>query len=96
LERLLTLVVVRFSLKNYQHNLDSYFIVCSFRRIAARYSVQSGRTRSDPAGISRPGSIPLEAILQMETAPIAGFLKCSRMFRMSATTRVHRARQYQQ
>jgi hypothetical protein len=30
--------------------------------------VQIGRTGSDPAGISRPGSIPLEANLQTETA----------------------------
>ena len=64
------------SLKNYQHSLDSY-IVCGFAggRIAARCSVQIGRTGSDPAGISRPGSIPLEAILQTETAwgvPAAG------------------------
>jgi hypothetical protein len=38
-------------------------------------SVRIGRTGSDPAGISRPGSIPLEAILQTETAwgvPAAG------------------------
>jgi hypothetical protein len=58
------------SLKNYQPSLDSYYIVCSFAggRIAARCSVQIGRTGSDLAGISRPGSIPLEAILQTETA----------------------------
>src|SRR5262249_26780597 len=58
------------SLKNYQHSLDSYYIVCSFAggRIAARCSVQIGRIGSDPAGISRLGSIPLEAILQTETA----------------------------
>ena len=50
------------SLKNYQHSLDSYYIVCGFAggRIAARCSVQIGRTGSDPAGISHPGSIPLE------------------------------------
>jgi hypothetical protein len=30
--------------------------------------VQIGRTGSDTARISRPGSIPLEAILQTETA----------------------------
>jgi hypothetical protein len=37
--------------------------------------VQIGRTGSDTASISRPGSIPLEAILQTETAwgvPAAG------------------------
>jgi hypothetical protein len=41
----------RVSLKNYQHSLDSYYIVCSFAggRIAARCGVQIGRTRSDPA-----------------------------------------------
>jgi hypothetical protein len=37
--------------------------------------VQIGRTGSDPARISRPGSIPLEVILQTQTAwgvPAAG------------------------
>jgi hypothetical protein len=49
------------SLKNYQPSLDSYYIVCSFAggRIAARRSGQIGRTGSDLAAISRPGSIPL-------------------------------------
>ena len=51
------------------------FAVFARGRIAARCSVQIGRTGSDPAGISRPSSIPLEAILQTETAwrvPAAG------------------------
>ena len=65
------------SLKNYQHSLDSYYIVCRFAggRIAARCSLQIGRTGSDPTGISGPGSIPLKAILQAETTwgvPAAG------------------------